>query len=282
MTKTAMASILIGAIVTINMSSNLGSNNMKTLSFSSFIVCTFCVAITLILTQCGSPKIRPDNSKLAVGTAADFPPFAFFEDDKMVGFEIDIVNEVAKRLGKEIEIENRPFDILLTELQSGRLQVVAAGLTATEERAKRVNFTKPYLKGEPFVVMTLKKHPAITDMKDLNGKSVIVNDGYTADMYMSEIKGPLLTRRQAPAEAILALKNGHAFAFVTALNTVKPFLDQFGRDEFNLFKIPDTEENCALAISKKHPELLPEVQKVLNAMIKDKTIEQLKKKWKIV
>ena len=242
----------------------------------------FCLGIVLALSNCGGPKIDQNSKTLAIGTAADFPPFAFFDNDKMVGFDIDIVSEVAKRLGKEADIENRPFDILLTELQSGRLQIVAAGMTATEERSKRVNFTKPYLKGEPFVVMTLKTNPPITSMANLDGQSVLVNSGYTADTYMSEIKGPNLTRRESPAEAILALRKGHTYAFVTALNTVKPFLDKFGEGEFNLFSIPGTEENCALALSKKHPELLPEVQNVLNAMEKDKTIEKLKKKWKIV
>ena len=60
---------------------------------------------------------------------------------------------------------------------------------------------------------------------------------------------------------------------------IKPFYDQYDNSSFNVSIIPDTSESAALGISKKHPELLPDVQKALNAMKEDGTLDELKKKW---
>lgn len=97
---------------------------------------------------------------LVVGTSADFPRFTFINDEGViVGFDIDIATEVAKGLGKKIEIKDRSFDMLIPEAQNGSIHIIAAGMTITPERAKQILFTKPYLKNEPLVILTLTKIP---------------------------------------------------------------------------------------------------------------------------
>jgi polar amino acid transport system substrate-binding protein len=223
----------------------------------------------------------PSANNLIVGTTADFPPFEFIENTKIVGFDIDIITEVAKRLEKKIEFKNMPFDTLIPELQLGKIHLIGAGLTETPERAQQGLFTKPFLSGVPLVAISLKKNTPITNLSDLTGKTVAVNTGYTADMFMSKVEGPILQRLPAAAEAFLAVQTGRVYAFVTALNTVKPFFEKYGTDEFNIFTIPDTDENNALLISKKYPDLLPQIQKALDDMKNDGTIDILMKKWKL-
>jgi polar amino acid transport system substrate-binding protein len=221
------------------------------------------------------------ESVLVVGTNAEFPPFTTInEQNQIVGFDIDIATEVAKKLNKTMEIKDRSFDMLIPEAQNGSVHIIAAGMTATPERAKQLIFTKPYLKGEPLVVVTLKKNP-ITSIDDLNGKSVVVNEGYTADTYMSARPEVNIKRLPAPAESILELQTEKSFAYVSALNAVKPFLQKFGEDTFNVFKIAGTDENTAMGISKHYPELLEQIQLILDQMEADGTIEELKKKWNL-
>ncbi len=240
----------------------------------------FLVSSSWISQKQIQPKMKPNT--LIVGTSADFPPFSFLHNREIVGFDIDIANEVAKKMGKEILWENMPFDTLMSELQIGTLHMLAAGLTATPGRAQRVFFSEPYLKDVPLIAITLASQPPVTSLGDLNGKIVAVNSGYTADLYMSSIKGPILQHFPAPAEAFLAVKSGRVDAFVTAQNTVNPFLNAHADDKFNIFALPATDENNALAISKKYPELVSAVQKALDAMHKEGTIQALMKKWKII
>jgi polar amino acid transport system substrate-binding protein len=225
-----------------------------------------------------TPKHALENDHLVVGVSADFPPFTFMQNDKIVGFDIDLIEAIGTRLGKKIELKNMPFSTLLPLLQLGHIQVVAAGLTATPERAKHVLFTMPYLEGEPLVMVSLHAAPA-QSLADLNDKIVVVNEGYTADMYMSNITGPQLIRLQSPADAFLALKSGRAFAFVTAENTIKPFFAQYGSQQFHVAAIPNTSENASFAIAPQCKELRAQIQTALDALKADGTVQKIRAAW---
>ncbi len=229
---------------------------------------------------------KPLENILIVGTSADFVPFSFRDQQmNIVGFDIDIAKEVAKRLNMQIDIQDKPFGMLLPQMEMGQIHMIAAGMTPTEERAKRVHFTKPYLTGNPLLVVTLAKNPPVNNLEDLKGKDVIVNTGYTADTYMSKIPDINLIRLGKVADAIAALEHGKGYAFVTAAYTLQPYLKETGKDktEFNVFRIQETDEKNALAISKKLPdEFVQKVQKALDDMEADGTLTALKQKWEVV
>ncbi|HRN78283.1 MAG TPA: transporter substrate-binding domain-containing protein [Candidatus Dependentiae bacterium] len=252
--------------------------NVK-LPFSYLIIAiaTGLTTSTILFFTMHHTNLQHENV-LSVGTSADFPPFTYIEDNTIVGFDIDLIEEIGKRLDKKIEIKNMPFITLLPNLQLGTLQVVAAGLTATPERAHQVLFTEPYLEDNHLVIISLKENSAKT-VEDLHNNLVIVNEGYTADIYLSQTTGPIIIRLKTPAEAFLALKSGRAFAYVTAENTVKPFFDQHGSHDFYVTPITHTQENTSLAIAPQYPELLTQIQHALNEMKKDGFIEMLKTKW---
>lgn len=240
-----------------------------------------CIAGAFLLYSCsGNKKQNPlEGETILVGTNAEFPPFTFInENNEIVGFDIDIAKEVIKRMGKTIEIKDRSFDMLIPEAQNGSVHLLAAGMTATPERAHIINFTTPYLKGEPLVVITLKQNK-INRIEDLQNHEVIVNEGYTSDAYMSAQPHIDLKRLPSPAESFLDLQTEKSFAYVTTLSAAKPFLQKIGYDHFNIFEIEGTQENTAMGISKEYPELLPVIQPILDAMEADGTIQALKKKW---
>jgi polar amino acid transport system substrate-binding protein len=215
---------------------------------------------------------------LIVGTNAEFAPFTFIENQHIVGFDIDIANEAATRLGKKLQIKDMPFDALISEVTMGSVQIVAAGMSYTEERAKRVLFTKPYLNGDPLVIVSKNEIP---DIADLGGKTVVVNEGFTADLYMSQKPNITLIRLPTVSDGFMAIKCDRADAFVTAKSTVKQFLSIQKDDQFYITPIADSSETCALVISKKHKELLPDIQNALDAMEQDGTIDKLKAKWNL-
>jgi ABC-type amino acid transport substrate-binding protein len=248
------------------------------------IICAILGMLTLYKRTC-PPTLNERNTmrkSIIVGTSADYPPFSFFENRTIVGFDIDVVKEVGKRLGKHIVIHNLEFDALIPEIQLGTVDIIAAGITATPERAQRVFFSKPYLEGVPLLVITRTDKPLIKKFEDLHEKHIVVNEGYTADAYMSDKKGFTLDRLPSVSDAFLALNSGHADAFVSAKHTIKPFLKHYEPNTFSFFTIKDFDENNALALSKHRPDLVPLVQNALDEMQKDGTLEELKKKWDLL
>lgn len=245
---------------------------------------TISVVLFFVLyTKFGQKQIKrsSDESLLIVGTAAEFPPFEFIKNDEVVGFDIDLVHAIAERLEKKVILKDMPFTTLIPQIQYGSLHMIAAGLTPTAERAREMLFTRPYLETDPLVVVTLAKNPKISSLDDLKGKSVIVNEGFSAERFMSNLEGIDLKRLPTVADAFLSLQSGRADAFVVAANSIKPFFKQYPQADFSLFTIPNTNEKTALAISKKYPELLEKIDKILDELHREGFIEQLKKKWDI-
>lgn len=216
---------------------------------------------------------------LVVGTNAEFPPFCYIEEGKIVGFDIDVAKEIALRLGKEIQFKDMPFDALIPEITLGHVDFVAAGMSYTAERAKRVSFTKPYLSEDPLVILTSDNN--IKSVEDLNGKSVLVVEGFTSDLLMSSKPSVEITRLGTQADCFMALKCGRANAFVTAKSTVDAYFEIQDGSQFHVAVIDGTGETCALVVPKNKPEMLQQVQSALDTMEKDGTLENLKTKWKL-
>jgi len=116
------------------------------------------VVLTLIITATFSfaqtlTQIK-QRGKLIIGTEPTFPPFEFVDEkNQVVGFDIDIANELAKRLGVKVEVVSLPFDSLIPALQQGKIDMVIAGMTITEDRAKVVDFSKPYFEANQAIVV---------------------------------------------------------------------------------------------------------------------------------
>lgn len=228
----------------------------------------------------GSKKIESTDGVIVVGTNAEYPPYTFIENKNIVGFDIDIIQEIGKRLEKKIRIQDMPFDVLIPEIQRGSIEVIAAGLSPSSEREKELHFTTSYLTGDPLAIVA-RKDSGLTTIEQLTGKEVIVNDGYTADLYMSKIKGPVLRRLPNPASAFLALESNRAEAYVVAYSTIDLFFKDRKRDAFVITPIPDTEEKYAFAVGARNDNLLEQLNKVIIAMKEDGTLETLKVKWSL-
>jgi arginine/lysine/histidine transporter system substrate-binding protein len=182
------------------------------------------IAVFYIIRKKEAP-VRAQADTILIGTNAEFPPFSFISQDQIVGFDIDIAKEVAKRLHKKTEFHNMSFEALIPEIQLGNIHVIAAGMTPTEERSKRVFFTDPHFSGDPLVIVQLKDHEPITTSEDLKNKTVIVNQGYTSDRYISGISGVETIRISSPliSNGILTLKGSNADAYIASLSSLQPY-----------------------------------------------------------
>jgi len=231
--------------------------------------------------QIRRPVINEMPSTIIVGTSADFQPLSFKQDGKIVGLDIDVITEVCKRLEKPMILKDMPFELLMPQLQLGSIQIIAAGLTETPERSERVQFTIPYLTGSPLLVISLAAKPPIKCIQDLEGKEIIVNQGYTSDLYMSKLPGIHLKRLATVAEAMLSLTHERGDAFVVSAHAIKPYFETHDIGSFNIFTIEETNESASLAVSKDYPILAKKISAIIQDMLEDGTIQQYKDTWHI-
>jgi polar amino acid transport system substrate-binding protein len=120
-------------------------------------------------------EIKADG-KIIIATEGAFPPFNFFAGPKLAGFEVDVADALAKRMGVAIEWRALSFDALLAGLRQDRWDLVIASFGITPERAKAVTFTDPHYCSGGIVVA---KNPAIRTSADLVGRTVAVQTGST-------------------------------------------------------------------------------------------------------
>ena len=126
-----------------------------------------------------------------VATDTSFVPFEFQEEEggEYVGFDIDIIYEIADRVGFEIELETTNFDGIIPGIQTGTFDIAIAGMTITEERRAAVDFTSPYYKSGLRIGVPAGDD-TITSIDDLEGKTIATRLGSTsAELHRGEHRG---------------------------------------------------------------------------------------------
>ena len=132
-------------------------------------------AVTLVA-GCGSSADKKDGASgeqktLVVGMEPTFPPFEFTENDKYIGFDIDLANAIGEKMGSKVEVKSLGFDALIPALRSGQIDMIASGMDATPERQKQVSFTDPYFH-DGYSVVVRKDNTTINGFDDLKGRTV--------------------------------------------------------------------------------------------------------------
>lgn len=233
------------------------------------------VLVGIFMVACGN-KSEEKISKIYVGTNAEFAPFEYLEDGKTVGFDMDLMAAISKEIGVEIEIKDMAFDGLLPALQAKKVDMIIAGMTATEERKKAVNFSETYYKANQ-VIITAEDADDISDFEGLKGKKVGVILGFTGDVVVSEIDGVEVKKYNAGYAAIMDLKEGKIDAVVLDGEPAKNFVKN--NDGIKVTSAEGEKEEYAMAVSKDNAELLEKINTALTTLKGNGTYDKLLKKW---
>ncbi|MBQ7037241.1 MAG: transporter substrate-binding domain-containing protein [Clostridia bacterium] len=216
------------------------------------------------------------TAALKMGTNAAFPPYEYKEGEKFVGIDIEIAEAIAKELGTTLEVVDMEFDSIIASVQKGEVQVGIAGMTVTEDREKEVNFTHSYATGVQVVIV--KADSSIASLEDLEGKKIGTQLGTTGDMYSKDDYGEEnVTSYGKGADAIIALKGGDVDAVIIDNEPAKAFVA-----ENEGLKILETEyavEDYAIAVSKDNATLLADINKALEKLTADGTIDSIIAKY---
>jgi len=252
---------------------------MKTYSklVVSFLVLVFSF---VFFTGCAPAGPTQEDNVLTMGTNAEFAPFEFIdEQNEIVGFDIDLANEIASHLGYDLVIENMAFDGLIPALVSERIDVVIAAMTITEERKLEVNFSEPYFNAGQVIVVR-DDNTDITGIDDLKeGKKVAVQLGTTGDIKAQEIVSTTENILAFPqiSLAFMELELGRADAVIVD----KPVAERYLKVSEGLLIVGDalTDEYFGIAVHKENTQLLNKINEALESIKESGRYDELISKW---
>lgn len=244
------------------------------------LVLSLCMVFALC--ACGNSSAKTANKGvLTMATNAAFPPYEFVEGNEIVGIDAEIAGAIAAKLGLELKIDDMEFDSIIEAVKGGKADIGMAGMTVTEERQEVVNFTDSYATGKQVVIVP--EDSAIASVDDLfeGGMTIGVQRNTTGDLYttwdLEDAGLATIDRYSKGADAVQALKAGKVDCVVIDNEPAKAFVA-----EVSGLKILETEyveEMYAGAMSKSNPELYEAVNKALQELIADGTVQGIIDKY---
>lgn len=239
------------------------------------------MAAALIFAGCGSDNTSKNGIPpvIRVGSETTFPPFEFVQDDKYIGFDIDLAEAVIKQMGSKMEFKSMGFDALIPAVQSGQIDMIAAGMDATPERAEHVAFSDVYFDQNGFVIVTRKDNNSIKDWKDLEGKNVGAQVGTTSVELAQEAKAATVKQIDSNSQAFMELQAGTLDAVVLDQPVTMYYLNQGADKDLQIVGSPKKAPGMSLGLNKDNKEMVEAVNKALKEIKENGTYDKIYKKW---
>lgn len=247
------------------------------------------IAILIVLSLgliagCGGDSSKKDdgleNQKkiLRVATSPDFSPFEFIDaEGKIVGFDVDLMNAIGKKLGREVEFENSSWDGLIPALQSGNVDVVIAGMAITPERQEQILFSDPYY--ETGLGIFVAKDSGIKSLDDLKNKRIAVQVGTLGQDIAEGVEGAEVQKLNVSSDTFLELKNGTVDAVINHVPVFKYYVKITGIDTLEIAGEALTAASDGIAVRKDNQELADDINKALKEIKESGEYDAIYEKW---
>lgn len=239
------------------------------------------VAAMGILAGCGNekPKMTQQEGVLRVGSETTFPPFEFTEGSKYVGFDVDLSEAIAKKLGLKMEFKSMGFDALIPAVQSGDIDMIAAGINSTPEREKALDFSDVYFDQGGFITVVRKDNDTIHNMDELAGKTVGAQIGTIPVEMAQKIPGTTVKQIDSNANIFMELKAGTIDGAIIDNAVAMYYLKQGADQDLKLVGEPTQSPGTVLGVKKGNTELQQAVNKALKELKEDGTYDKIYQKW---
>lgn len=214
--------------------------------------------------------------KLIVGTDPTLQPMEYTENSKLLGYDIDLTNLIAKELEIEVEFKNIIFDNLFTALEQKEIDMIISAVTITSERQQKYDFSDQYLNAGQ-VIISKKDNTSIKSTADLKGKKIATQKGTTNEE--SAIKyttDNLVIRYPDFEEATKALVDGKADALFTDLPSAKGIT--VANPTLKIASDPFTNEYYGIVFRKGDP-MVKQINQALESIRIKGFLTDLKQKW---
>lgn len=213
---------------------------------------------------------------LTVGTSPDYPPYeSLDQNNKIVGYDIDVINTIGKKMGVKVNVVGQNFDGLVPALISKKIDLIAAGMTVTPERKKAVNFTAPYDRSEN-VILTRKENVNLNKPTLLNGKSIGVQLGTLQEQLAQGVKGANVKSFNLFTDAAVALQTRQIDSMILDRVVAQQFTKAYPD-----LRIAGTlaKSQKAFAVRKDCSDVVARMNTVLGQLEKSGELSTIRKKW---
>jgi polar amino acid transport system substrate-binding protein len=250
-------------------------------------------ASLLALAGCNKPADNPAQSaasaaapaapaKIVIGLDDNFPPMGFRDEKhELVGFDIDLAREAAKRLGAQVEFKPIDWGAKEAELNGRRVDALWNGLTITDERKKNIGFTDPYLENRQIIVVT--NESPVKTKADLASKTVGVQDGSTAVDAVERDANTAKSLKELKkfsdnVTALMDLKTGRLDAVVVDEVVGRYYLTK-KPGEYRVLEENFGTEQYGVGVRKEDTALLAQLQDALSKMKQDGAAARISTQW---
>jgi len=245
--------------------------------------------IIFLMTGCGGEKNSndaksPKHSRIITVGFDEFAPMGFTESGEVVGFDIDLAKEAAKRMGVTFEFKPIDWGNKESELDSGNVDMIWNGLSMLEDRKEHMTFSKPYMDNRQIILVAKDNPQEIHSVGDLTGKIVAAQAGSTSENYINEDEylrnsfAKFKTYRSIN-EGFKSLSKGEIDALITDEIAARYEINK-NPDAFKI--VEDTIGPVAqfgIGFRKGNTELRDKVQQVFDSMVKDGTAKKISEQW---
>jgi polar amino acid transport system substrate-binding protein len=240
--------------------------------------------VRLELSKASALEKIMQRGTLRVGLEAGYMPFEMTDKKgAIVGFDVDMVTEMAKAMGVKLEVINTAWDGIIPALLSDKFDIIASGMTINQERNLKINFADPYIIVGQTALINAKDADKINTWKDLNAEGIIITSklGTTGEQAVKRLL-PKATYKsfETESEAMLEALNGKATATVYDLPMTSIFYAERGKDGgMKFLSEPFTYEPLGWAINKGDPDFLNWLNNFLRQTKNDGRYEAIYNKW---
>ncbi|MFC4557877.1 transporter substrate-binding domain-containing protein [Virgibacillus kekensis] len=254
-------------------------------------------SLMVVLAACGSGEEQDNNSEgaksgeatslydqvmeegvLTVGTEGTYAPFTFHNsNDKLTGYDVEVIREVADRMGVEVEFMETKWDSMFAGLNSKRFDLIANQVGINEERKANYDFSIPYTYTSA-VVVAPKGNEDIDSFDDIKGKKSAQSLTSNFEKIATE-NGAEIVNVEGLAQSIELLKQGRVDVTVNDRLAVLDYIQKQGEEEIKIAAKQDDASKTAFAFNKGNEELVQAVNEQLKAMKEDGTLAKIGKEW---
>jgi ABC-type amino acid transport substrate-binding protein len=236
---------------------------------TAVLLSLFMTVVALITAGC-----RMTQKTLVVGTSMDWEPFEFItEDGSYAGFDIELMEEIGRRLNMTIEWRDLAFDTLISSLVNDDLDAVMAALNPTPARRAAVDFTEPYYVSVDAILVAADSAITIDALQDLEGYRIGVLPETVQEAWIEATIRANVQRYDRAEQAIAALRNGEIDIVVINYYSARGYLDQGGVTL--ALRSEGSGDTMAIAVRRGNSKLRDRLNKVISDLQSEGFIEDL-------
>ncbi|GGM37815.1 L-cystine-binding protein TcyA [Paraliobacillus quinghaiensis] len=242
---------------------------------------TFIIGFALLIVGCGSTNLYDEvmeEGVLTVGTEGTYAPFTFHNNaGELTGYDVEVIREVADRMGVEVDFMETQWDSMFAGLNSERFDLIANQVGINEDRLENYDFSNPYTYSSAVVVAPAENED-INSFEDLEGKSSA--QSLTSNFGdIARENGAEIVSVEGLAQSIELIKQNRADVTVNDKLAVLDYLNQQGDEDVQIVAEEDNVSETAFAFNKGNEELVDAVNEQLKAMREDGTLAEISESW---